>query len=79
MQATILDLRYKMKDILKALDKREKVRILYHGKEKGTIIPAQNKLHKKICKHPFFGMRVKESVSVNRIMDELRKGRYDVV
>ena len=27
-----------MKNVLKALDKREKVKILYHGKVKGTII-----------------------------------------
>jgi len=68
-----------MKDVLKALDKCEKVRILYHGKVKGTIIPAQNKSGKKIFKHPFFGMREKESASVDKRMDELRKDRYDVV
>ena len=79
MQASILDLRYKMKDVLNALDKREKVKILYHGKVKGTIIPAQNKLHKKIREHPFFGMSRKETGSVNKRMDELRKERYDAV
>ena len=79
MQASILDLRYKMKDVLKALDKREKVKILYHGKVKGTIIPARNKLHKKISEHPFFGMSIKETGSVNKRVDELRKGRYDAV
>ncbi len=79
MQATILDLRYKMKDVLKALGRREKVKILYHGKVKGTIIPSQNKLKKKICEHPFFGMKEKASDSVNTIMKELRKERYDVV
>ncbi len=79
MEASILDLRYKMKDVLKALEKREKVKILYHGKVKGTIIPFQNKLHKKICDHPFFGMKKKSTNSVNTILKELRKERYDVV
>ena len=40
MEASVVDLRYKMKDVLEALERRETVRILYHGKLKGTIIPA---------------------------------------
>ncbi len=79
MQATILDLRYKMKNVLKALDKREKVKILYHGKVKGTIIPSQSKLNIKIREHPFFGMKEKTTNSVNTILKELRKERYDAV
>lgn len=79
MQATILDLRYKMKNVLKALDKREKVKILYHGKVKGTIIPSQNKLNTKIREHPFFGMKENRTNSVNTILKELRKERYDAV
>ena len=39
MKATIVDLRYRMKDVLRALDRREDVSILYHGKLKGTIRP----------------------------------------
>ena len=34
MKASIVDLRYKMNTILKALDRNEAVTILYHGKEK---------------------------------------------
>ena len=40
MQATIVDLRYKMKEVLKALDRKEPVTIVYHGKEKGVILPS---------------------------------------
>lgn len=32
MQASIVDLRYRMNDILKALARNEEVEILYHGK-----------------------------------------------
>lgn len=35
MQASILDLRYRMKEILQALERNETVEILYHGKRKG--------------------------------------------
>lgn len=35
MKATVVDLRYKMNDVLKALDRNETVTILYHGKVKG--------------------------------------------
>lgn len=34
-----MDLRYKMNDVLKALDRNERVTILYHGKIKGVIVP----------------------------------------
>jgi len=37
MNASILDLRYKTRDILAALDNREPVTILYHGKTKPTF------------------------------------------
>ncbi len=76
MEASILDLRYKMKDVLKALDRREKVRILYHGKEKGTIIPSGRESGAKVADHPFFGMARKDKRGVGAIMDELRGGRY---
>lgn len=56
MKASVVDLRYKMKDILKALDRKEKVTILYHGNVKGTITPVDNIKPKKIKEHPFFGM-----------------------
>lgn len=77
MKASILDLRYKMKQVLQALDKNEKVTILYHGKEKGIIIPAgrKNKIHVK--DHPFFAMNKKERKSVKTQMEELRGSRYN--
>ena len=57
MKATIVDLRYKMKNILKALERKEKVTIMYHGKQKGIIIPASetNAKQVQIIEHPFFG------------------------
>ena len=78
MKASIVDLRYKMNDVLKALDRNEKVTVLYHGKVKGTLVPAHEKKKKKIADHPFFGMySSKRKKSVLGIVDELRKQRYD--
>ncbi|MFC1670740.1 type II toxin-antitoxin system Phd/YefM family antitoxin [Spirochaetota bacterium] len=75
MKANIVDLRYKMKKILKALDRNETVTILYHGKEKGTIIPSVSLDKQKIIHHPFFGMS-SDKESVESVMESLRGERY---
>ena len=78
MEATVVDLRYKMKDVLKALDRNEKVTILYHGKIKGIIIPAERESHKKITDHPFFGMSSQNNKkSVLEELNDLRKSIYN--
>ncbi|OGW55697.1 MAG: hypothetical protein A2Z46_01225 [Nitrospirae bacterium RBG_19FT_COMBO_55_12] len=75
MKATILDLRYRMNDVLKALARNEKVSILYHGKQKGVITPGAGPSAAKVTEHPFFNMR-KARKSVEQTMDMLRRGRY---
>ena len=78
MKATVVDLRYKMNDVLKALDRNEKVTVLYRGKVKGVLIPAGGKKELKIKEHPFFGMSsLDESQPVPDVMKELRRPRYD--
>lgn len=76
MDATILDLRYRMKDVLQALERRETVRILYHGKVKGTIIPVDSKPTRRVQDHPFFGSDRKNKIPVEDVMRKLRRGRY---
>ncbi len=78
MKATVVDLRYKMNDILKALDRNETVTVLYHGKVKGIIVSAKDKEFKKIKDHPFFGMSAKDTQkSVLDEINDLRKPRYN--
>ncbi len=77
MKASIVDLRYKMKDILKALNRREKVTIIYHGKERGIISPLETTSSKRVEEHPFFGMKKDDKQPVAEIMKNLRKGRYN--
>jgi hypothetical protein len=77
MEASVVDLRYKMKDVLAALERREEVRILYHGRVKGTIVAVSSPRKIKMADHPFFGMRKGEPTGVPEIMDVLRGERYD--
>jgi len=78
MQASIVDLRYKAAEILKALDRNESVTVLYHGKVKGVITPAGKRPKSKITDHPFFGMHKERDESVLEELDRLRKPRHDV-
>lgn len=76
MKASIVDLRYKMKNVLKALARKEKVQILYHGKVKGIISPIINDMNKRVKDHPFFGLNRKLKKTVDEEMKDLRKARY---
>ncbi len=79
MKATIVDLRYKMKDVLDALDKNEEVTILYHGKVKGTILPNIGNSNLGISTHPIFGMYSDSELSVLDELENLRGGRFNAV
>ncbi|MDH5693444.1 MAG: type II toxin-antitoxin system Phd/YefM family antitoxin [Gammaproteobacteria bacterium] len=76
MKASVVDLRYKMNDILKALDRNEEVTVLYHGKVKGVIVPSKERSSLKVENSPFFGMLSNEDKSVAEEMEELRGGRF---
>lgn len=77
MNASILDLRYKTKSLLKALEKCEKINILYHGKIKGIILPFQEKDKKlKVSQHEYFASLKDTSQSVETVMNQLRSNRY---
>lgn len=75
MQATVVDLRYHMNAVLKALDRNEDVDILYRGKTKGVLMARAKCSGKKVSEHPFFNMR-SSGKSVEAEMETLRGGRY---
>ena len=82
MKASVVELRYKMKEVLKALHRNEEVEILYHGKTAGRIIPVKKKRNGlKVSEHPLFGMikTGRSRKSVEKIMNDLRRNRYDSV
>ena len=76
MKASIVDLRYKMPEVLSALSRREKVQILYHGKLKGITHPAGGGGKSKAADHPFFGMFSADQEPIAEIMGRLRGGRH---
>ena len=75
MKATVVDLRYRMNDVLRALDRNEEVSILYHGKTKGVLRAGTTGTGGRVADHPFFKMRP-SSDSVTEQMERLRGGRY---
>ncbi|MFZ1985324.1 MAG: hypothetical protein WAU91_12980 [Desulfatitalea sp.] len=78
MKASVVDLRYKMNDVLKALDRNEKVTLYYRGKVKGVLIPMEPQKGLKMLEHPFFGMRSQDTnKSVLDELNDLRRPRYD--
>src|SRR5262245_56064107 len=62
MNASIVDLRYRMKDVLRALDRGETITVLYRGKAKAKMTPItpvsedQDKNVPKMQDLPAFGM-----------------------
>lgn len=76
MKASVVDLRYKMKQVLRALDRNESVTVMYHGKKKAVMVPVGSETVAEICSHPFFGMYREDVREVDAVMSELRGGRY---
>src|SRR5579863_7254833 len=59
MNATIVDLRYNMKQVLRAIDRGETVTVLYRGKERARltpIAPAPGSVTAKTKDQPLFGL-----------------------
>jgi hypothetical protein len=75
MKASVVDLRYRMNEVLKALDRNEDVSILCRGKLRGVIKAAKEKSRRKVSEHAFFNM-YKDGGSVEHLMARLRGGRY---
>ena len=76
MKASVVDMRYKMKEVLSALDRNESVEILYHGRVKGIIRPVVMKGGKSVKEHRFFGMYAKTEETVEASMERLRGLRH---
>ena len=80
MEASVVDLRYHMKEVLQALDRNEEVKVLHRGTLKGTIVPAKTEKKRILVQdHPLFGSQCKSQKTVDDIMDELRGPRYRAV
>ncbi|HEY54324.1 MAG TPA: type II toxin-antitoxin system Phd/YefM family antitoxin [Caldilineae bacterium] len=78
MKASIVELRYNMKDVLKALNRNETVQVMYRGVLKGVIKPATKETSMRVEDHPFFGM-LTDDEPVDEVMDKLRGNRYRAI
>jgi hypothetical protein len=76
MKASIVDLRYRTREILAALDRNESVTVLYHGRVKGIIQPAGRQPAGSVAEHAFFGMRADAAESVVDEIERLRRPRH---
>lgn len=78
MEASVIDLRYRMKEVLQALERREEIKVLYHGKVKGVIFPVGQSKHDikphRVQDHPLFG-HWKTMKDTDSIIDESRQSR----
>ena len=76
MNVSIVDLRYNMKDVLKALDRSEEVKVHYHGKLKALLVSCKENKHEvRIQDHPAFGMYKNRKISVQKEARALRADR----
>lgn len=76
MQASIVDLRYHMKEVLEALSRNEEISVLYHNKKIASIIPLHKQPKTSVQEHAFFGMLNNDTRSVKEQINQLRAGRY---
>ena len=78
MKATIVDLRYRMKDVLSAVERGESVTVLYRGKPKARILPIAQKPAGKLAEAEVFGMWKdrKDLRDVPGYIRKLRQSRF---
>jgi prevent-host-death family protein len=79
MKATVLDLRYRTKDVLKAVERGETVTVLYRGKEKARILPPPSeKQRTSLRTDEAFGLWKdrKDMRNVAAFVRNIRKGRF---
>lgn len=79
MKATFLDLRRRMREILRALERSESVTILYRGEAKAILHPIHERDEHgtRAADHPAFGIWAdrKGMGDVATFVRELRQGR----
>lgn len=85
MEASIVDLRRKMSQVLRAIDRNETVTVTYRGRKKAVMYPVSTAppAGKELdpADHPAFGMWAdrQDMQDVDAYMRKVRKGRNRVV
>jgi hypothetical protein len=84
MKASFLDLRRRSKEILRALDRNERVTLLYRGRPKAIMQPLADgggPADAKAADHPAFGLWADRDdlADVAAHVRRLRRGRVDAL
>lgn len=77
MKASVMDLRYRTKEILRALDAKEEIVLTHRGNEKGKIIPTGTKPPNpgSLAGHEAIGMWADAVEPVPEMIARIRKPR----
>jgi antitoxin (DNA-binding transcriptional repressor) of toxin-antitoxin stability system len=78
VNATALDLRTNLKNVLAALGRNECVTLTYRGRKRGVIVPCGHESERRsVREHPGFGMwrEHSETADVDSFVRGLRHGR----
>lgn len=77
MKASVMDLRYRTEEILRALDARQEITLTQRGTEKGRISPTEAKprVHGSLLWHPAIGLWADCTESVPELIARIRKPR----
>ena len=83
MEASILDLRRRMADVLRALDRNESVKILYRGRQRAILIPTgpPDGQRRSVSSLPAFGIwkDYDALLDVAAHVRKSRRSRFDAV
>ena len=81
MNATLVDLRYRTKDIMRAIERNETVKIFSHGKLKAEMTPVRTVASKKarpsLLDDPYVGSQKDDQESVHAKVRRLRTRNFD--
>ncbi|MFT4176277.1 MAG: type II toxin-antitoxin system prevent-host-death family antitoxin [Luteolibacter sp.] len=77
MKASVMDLRYKTKDVLRALEAQEEIILTHRGTTKGKIVPIEDHDASvpSLLDHPAIGMWKNDGESVPAMIERIRKPR----
>lgn len=80
MVATAYDIRHRADELFTSLARGVRIVIMRKGKKAGILSPYREKskmVAAHVREHPFFGSVSDEAQSVESVVDNLRRGRFD--
>lgn len=78
MKATAKDLRFRSKELLRAVERGSEVTITYRGKPRARLVPVSKPTRRRFEQSPAFGLwKGHRAVrDVQKYVDKVRRSRY---